>query len=80
MAEERRRWGRGEGREKEGEREAGAREGRAGRGQAGVAQGRDCSQRQGQWDWGSKPGSLGRGLDVEGACSLLNPSGSSPRP
>ena len=58
MAEERRGWGRGEGKEREAEQERGAREGKAGR---------DCSQRRGQWEWGKPAGVSGRGLDVEGA-------------
>ena len=78
LREKRRGWQRrgedgeaGRARGRDGEQERGAREGRAGRGRAGGGSGRDCSQRQGQWEWGKPAGSggfSGRGLDVERAC------------
>lgn len=61
------RGGRGEG--KVSRREGPGKAERGGDGQGGS--GRDCSQRQGQWEWGKPAGSRGfsgRGLDVERAC------------
>ena len=60
MAEERREWGRGEGKEREAEQERGARQGKAGR---------DCSQRRGQWEWGKPAGGLWEGTGCGGGTS-----------
>lgn len=82
MAEERRRWGRGEGREREGEQETGAREGRAGRGQAGGSLREGLQPEAGPVGLGeASRGSLGGDWMWRGHVTpLLNPSGSSPRP
>lgn len=61
------RGGRGKG--KVSRREGPGKAERGGDGQGGSE--RDCSQRQGQWEWGKPAGSggfSGRGLDVERAC------------
>ena len=82
MAEERRGWGRGEGKEREAEQERGAREGKAGREPAeGGGQGGTAARGGASGNGGSQPGSLGGDWMWRGHVTpLLNPSGSSPRP